>query len=185
MKILETERLVLRTWEDQDLKDILAMNQDPKVMQYFPSLQDLEATKCLMNKVEQHFAEYGYSLYAAIRKDTEEFIGFIGLFKTQFKAHFTPATEIGWRLLSEQWGKGFAVEGAKAVLKYAFEELKLPEIVSFTSQKNKRSIRLMQKIGLERDEKDDFDFPDMPADNPLKRHVLYRLTRDDYLSASK
>lgn len=176
VKILETNRLILRTWEDSDLQQMFAINQDPKVMEYFPGLQSLEMTKHFIDKVNQHFDNHGYSLYATIRKDTREFIGFIGLLTVDFEAHFTPATEIGWRLSSNQWGQGFATEGAKAVLDYAFRELKIPEIVSFTAEGNMKSIRVMQKIGLQRNPDDDFNNPKLDDSSPLKRHVLYRLS---------
>ena len=156
-KIIETDRLILRTWNDNDLQPMLAINQDPKVMEYFPYLQDLEMTKNFIDKVNTHFENHGYSLYATVRKDTGEFIGFIGLLIADFESHFTPATEIGWRLSSKHWGKGFATEGAKAVLDYAFRELNIPEIVSFTAAGNAKSIRVMQKIGLQHNEADDFD----------------------------
>ena len=181
MKILETDRLILRTWNDDDLQPMLAINQDPKVMEYFPSLQDVDMTKNFIDKVNAHFKNHGYSLYAAVRKDTNEFIGFIGLLIAEFESHFTPATEIGWRLSSSHWGQGFATEGAKAVLGYAFRELKIPEIVSFTAAGNAKSIRVMQKIGLQHNEVDDFDHPKLDDTSPLKRHVLYRLTKENYL----
>jgi len=181
MKILETDRLILRTWVDEDLEQMLAINQDPKVMEYFPSLQDLEMTKNFIDKVNAHFENHGYSLYATVRKDTGEFIGFIGLFTPEFESHFTPAIEIGWRLSSNHWGQSFATEGAKAVLDYAFRELKIPEIVSFSATGNAKSIRVMQKIGLKHNEADDFYHPKLDDTSLLKRHVLYRLTRTQYL----
>ena len=173
--------MILRTWHDEDLQPMLAINQDPKVMEYFPSLQELEMTKNFIAKVNAHFENHGYSLYATVRKDTNEFIGFIGLLMADFESHFTPATEIGWRLSSKHWGKGFATEGAKAVLDYAFRELKIPEIVSFTTAGNAQSIRVMQKIGLQHNESDDFDHPKLDDESPLKRHVLYRLSREKYM----
>ncbi|MCB9493299.1 MAG: GNAT family N-acetyltransferase [Epsilonproteobacteria bacterium] len=184
MKILETERLLLRTLIHTDLQPMLDINQDPKVMEYFPSLQDLRATKAFITRVEQHFDKHGYSLYACIRKDLNEFIGFIGLLTPRFEAHFTPTTEIGWRLSSRHWGQGFATEGAKAVLDYAFRELKLPEIVSFTSVENIKSTRVMEKIGLQHNPNDNFDLPGLDKDHPLKHQVLYRLTRKEYLDIS-
>ena len=180
MKILETERLTLRTWSNNDLQPMFLINQDPKVMKYFPDLHDLEMTKNFIDKVNTHFENHGYSLYATVRKDTGEFIGFIGLLIADFKEHFTPAIEIGWRLSSNHWGKGFATEGAKAVLDYAFRELKIPEIVSFTAAGNAESIRVMQKIGLQHNERDDFDHPKLDDQSPLKRHVLYRLSCEKY-----
>jgi len=179
--IIETDRLILRTWLDSDLQLMLAINQDLKVMEYFPGLQDLKATTNFITKVNNHFDKHGYSRYATIRKDTSEFIGFIGLLIADFEAHFTPATEIGWRLSSKHWGKGFATEGAKAVLDHAFRELKIPEIVSFTAEGNAKSIKVMQKIGLRHNANDDFDHPKLDNTSQLKRHVLYRLSKEEYL----
>ena len=178
--MIETNRLILRTWNANDLQPMLAINQDPKVMEYFPSIQDLEMTKNFIDKVTAHFENHGYSLYATVRKDTNEFIGFIGLLITDFESHFTPATEIGWRLSSNHWGHGLATEGAKAVLDYAFRELNIPEIVSFTAAGNSKSIRVMQKIGLQHNERGDFDHPKLDDTSPLKRHVLYRLSHEKY-----
>lgn len=92
-----------------------------------------------------------------------------------FNAPFTPAVEIGWRLDYNYWGQGYAVEGAKAVLRYGFETLHLPKIVSFTTVTNIRSRRVMEKIGLTHHPEDDFDHPLLKGDHPLKRHVLYSL----------
>jgi len=179
--IIETNRLILRTWKNSDLKPMLSINQDPKVMEYFPGLQDLETTKNLILKINSHFKKHGYTLYATEIKNSGEFIGFIGLFTPGFESHFTPATEIGWRLSSKHWGQGFATEGAKAALDYAFRELKILEIVSFTSVDNTKSIRVMQKIGLQHTIDDNFDHPKLEEDSPLKQHVLYRLSREKYL----
>ena len=150
-------------------------------MEYFPELQGLETTKNLIVMINNQFEKYGYTAYATERKDSGEFIGFIGIFKPEFESHFTPTTEIGWRLSSNHWGQGFATEGAKAVLDFAFRELKIPEIVSFTAAENAKSIRVMQKIGLQHNEADDFDHPKLDDESPLKRHVLYRLSREEYL----
>ena len=179
--ILETSRLIFRTWQDQDLDLMLQINQDANVMEYFPGLQGLETTQNFIQKVRDHFDKFGFSLYAVVRKDNEEFIGFIGLMTVDFDAHFTPATEIGWRLGSKHWGLGFATEGAKAILDHSFRVIELPEIVSFTSKDNARSIRVMQKIGLKYNSMDDFDHPKLDTTSPLRQHVLYRLSRSHYL----
>ncbi|MDF1646345.1 MAG: GNAT family N-acetyltransferase [Legionellaceae bacterium] len=182
MKILETERLILRTFEVSDFDGMLAINQDPQVMAHFPGLVDAVGTQTLIDKINQHYTEYGYSLYAVELKSTGEFIGFVGLLTPGFDAHFTPNTEIGWRLSQRHWGFGYAPEAAHAVLAYAFNILELPELVSFTVVNNSNSRRVMEKIGLKHDEKDDFNHPNLSADSPLSRHVLYRLSREDYLS---
>jgi RimJ/RimL family protein N-acetyltransferase len=180
-KIIETERLILRTWSNDDLHALYSINQDLKVMKYFPSLQSLDATKNFIDKMKFHFEKYGYSLYATIRKDTSEFIGFVGLSKVAFNAHFTPTIEIGWRLSSKHWGKGFATEGARAVLDYAFRELDISEVVSFTAKDNTKSINVMQKIGLNNNQDDNFNHPKLDDSSPLKYHVLFRISRDEYL----
>ncbi len=184
MKILETERLILRTWIDSDLQPMFEINQDPIVMEYFLGLQDLETTKNLITKVNNHFDQHGYSLYACVKKDSREFVGFIGLLIADFNAHFTPATEISWRLSSKHWAQGLATEGAKAVLNYAFRKLQITEIVSFTAMDNAKSIKVMQKIGLQHNADDDFDHPKLDDNSPLQRHVLYRLSRDQFLEGN-
>lgn len=180
MKILETDRLLLRTWRDDDLEPFFAINQDPQVMEFFPSLQDLETTQRLITRSKEHLKAHSYSLYACERKDIRAFIGFIGLMTPHFDAHFTPAIEIGWRLASSAWGKGFATEGARAILEDGFQRLELSEIVSFTAKQNQKSIRVMEKIGLKHDAKDDFDHPKLEEGHPLRRHVLYRLSKERY-----
>ena len=184
--ILTTHRLVLRTWKQSDIAKMAAINADPVVMEYFPSAQDLKATKKLIEHINNHYAEYGYALYAVEIQESGEFIGFVGLNVPSFEIpNFSPTSEpvveIGWCLASRSWGQGFATEAAGAVLHYAFTHLKLDEVVSFTSVSNVKSRRVMEKIGLQHDEKDDFNHPKLDKNSPLSRHVLYRLTRDDYL----
>lgn len=183
-RILETQRLILRTWCKADLEPMHKINQDPNVMEYLLPLNNKQQTQFLIDRINQHHAQHGYSLYAVELKATHEMIGFIGLLhrtKTELDVAFNPSTEIGWRLASQHWQKGLATEGAKAVLEHAFEVLKLSEIVSFTVIDNKKSRRVMEKIGLHYQSDEDFDHPKVPDNNPLKRHVLYRITKAQYL----
>lgn len=182
MRILETERLFLRTFQEKDVESLIAINQDQKVMQFFPAVPTQEETIVFIDKIISHQEEKNFSLYAVEIKNTGEMIGFVGLFTATFEAHFTPAIEIGWRLSSKHWNQGYATEAAKAVLEYAFKKLNLDEVVSFTSVLNKSSIRVMQKIGLHTNSEDDFDNPKVPSASPLIGHVLYRLKRSEYLS---
>ncbi|HHS3013009.1 GNAT family N-acetyltransferase [Legionella pneumophila serogroup 1] len=182
MRILETKRLFLRTFQEEDVESLIAINQDPKVMQFFPSIPTREETIAFIDRVISHQEEKNFSLYAAEIKNTGEMIGFVGLFTAAFEAHFTPAIEIGWRISSKHWNQGYATEAAKAVLDYAFKTLGLDEIVSFTSILNKPSIQVMRKIGLHTNSEDDFDNPKVPSGSPLVGHVLYRLKRSEYLS---
>lgn len=182
--IIETERLILRTWHENDIEPFAEINQDPNVMEHFPALLSKAETLSLIDRIFKHQDTYGYTLYAVELKSTHDMIGFIGLLhRTQedLDVPFNPSTEIGWRLSSKYWGKGYATEGAKAVLDYAFSVLDLPEVVSFTVEANTPSRRVMEKIGLKHNPDDDFDHPKLDVDSPLRRHVLYRLSKAAYL----
>jgi RimJ/RimL family protein N-acetyltransferase len=180
MKILETARLILRTWEDVDLDPMTAIDQDPKVREYLPGTSDRNATNANIQRFMQHYQTKGFSLYAVELKTTHEMIGFVGLMTPSFEAHFTPAIEIGWRLASKHWKKGYATEAAEAILHYGFTQLGLDEVVSFTVLNNLPSRRVMEKIGMRHNPNDDFDHPKIVDGSPLKRHVLYRLSKADY-----
>ncbi len=180
MTTLKTNRLILRPWKETDLEPFAKLNADPRVMEYFPSILNPKESKDLAEHISSELEEQGWGLWAVSVPDIADFIGFIGLAKPSFEAHFTPAVEIGWRLASDQWGKGYATEGAKAALAYGFEALNLQEIVSFTATQNMRSRRIMEKIGMSYNPKDDFDHPKLPEDHPLKRHVLYRMTEQEW-----
>jgi 3-dehydroquinate dehydratase/shikimate dehydrogenase len=178
--IIKTERLTLRPWRESDLEPFARLNADPKVREYFPGLQTREESDASVRKASDHIQRCGWGFWAASLSQTDEFIGFIGLEDVPFKAPFTPAVEIGWRLAFEYWGKGYATEGALASLKYGFETLGLEEIVSFTTTQNMRSRRVMEKIGMHRDPSDDFDHPNLSEGHPLRRHVLYRLKHSEW-----
>ncbi|MBI2743595.1 MAG: GNAT family N-acetyltransferase [Chlamydiales bacterium] len=180
MKTIETQRLILREWKPEDLIPFAEINQDPKVMECLLKPLTLEESAAMMERMQNHFKEHGFGPFACVVKETDELIGFVGLYVPNFEAHFTPCVEIGWRLSSKAWGKGYATEAARAVLKAAFGEYGLREVVSFTVPKNLRSIAVMEKIGMKRDMKGDFLHPKIPAGHPLHQHILYRITRDEY-----
>jgi len=173
--VLETERLRLREWEYGDRGPFAQINADLRVMEFFPKCLNREESDAMVDRIESHFRAKGFGLYAAELRDGGRFIGYVGLHTPTFEAHFTPCVEIGWRLASDVWGKGLATEGALAVVQHAFENLGLDEIVSFTVPANRRSIRVMEKIGMTREAGDDFEHPNLPVGHPLRHHVLYRL----------
>ena len=178
---LESARLLLRQWRDEDLPEFAAMCADPQVMRYFPApLSRLESAS-LIGRIRGHFAEHGFGLWALERKDTGQFIGFTGLGVVGFDAPFTPATEIGWRLAREHWGLGYASEAAWTALRCGFDRLALKEIVAFTTLSNLPSEKVMQAIGMHHDSADDFEHPRLATDHPLRHHVLYRITREQWL----
>ena len=174
--MFETKRLILREWKDTDIAPFAAMNQDPKVMEFFPATLSLDETKNLIERIRQHFKTHGFGLFAVELKATGEFIGFVGLMIPTFEAHFTPCVEIGWRIASAHWKQGYATEAAKMVLHLALEKYGLKEVVSFTAAVNLPSIAVMKKIGLQHNPQDDFDHPRLDKAHSLSRHVLYRLT---------
>lgn len=179
MKILKTERLVLRTWQEKDLEPFAAMNQDPKVMECFPNCLTLPETHAMIERFTKHIAQHGFGLFACELTESKEFMGFVGLNIPTITAHFTPCVEVGWRLAARFWDKGFATEAAKAVLQLGFNEYQLKEIVAFTAEQNKRSRRVMEKLGMQHDEIDNFYHPNIPKDHPLSLHVLYRITNNN------
>ncbi|MGA3235151.1 MAG: GNAT family N-acetyltransferase [Bryobacteraceae bacterium] len=171
---VETARLRLRDWRDQDREPFYRMNSDPRVMEFFPAPLSREESDALVDRIEAHQQRHGFTFFAAELRPTAQFIGFIGIVHTPFEAHFTPCVEIGWRLAAEAWGQGLATEGAQAVLRFGFHDLKLPEIVSLTVPSNLRSRRVMEKLGMTCNPADDFDHPRLPQGHPLRLHVLYR-----------
>ena len=171
---LITNRILLRRWQESDREPFRALNADARVMEFFPALLKPEESDQAITRVELHFERYGFGFYAAELIETGKFIGFIGLNIPSFDAPFMPAVEIGWRLAHAAWGRGLATEGAHAVVRHALETLEIAELVSFTTAANLRSRRVMEKIGMVRDEAADFEHPDLPAGHPLRPHVLYR-----------
>ena len=151
------------------------MNADPRVMEHFPSTMTREESDALIDRVEDAFDRLGYGLWALEVAETGAFIGFTGLIRHTFEAHFTPAVEVGWRLAVDAWGHGYATEAARASLAYGFDRLGLAEIVSMTIPANTRSQAVMRRIGMTRDPADDFDHPRLKADDRMRRHVLYRI----------
>ena len=169
----------MRPWCSSDREPFARLNADPRVMEHFPSPLSREESDALADRIDGHIAEHGWGLWAVEIPGLAGFAGYIGLAVPRFTAHFTPCTEIGWRLAAEWWGRGYATEGARAVLRFAFSDLGLREVVSFTTVSNEASQRVMKRIGMTRNPADDFDHPGLPPDHPLRRHVLYRLARND------
>jgi ribosomal-protein-alanine N-acetyltransferase len=180
---IETERMVLRAWQMSDREEFARLNSDVRVMEFMPACLSNAESDLFLDRIEQHFLKHGFGLYAVDLRESGRFIGTVGLMVPAFKAHFTPCVEVGWRLSADCWGRGLATEGAGAVVQHAFESLNLESLVSFTVQANVRSRRVMEKIGMSRDSADDFQHPSLPQGHPLRPHVLYRLSRTDWMRA--
>lgn len=179
---IHTPRLTMRRWRPEDGEAFATMFADPKVMEFYPPAGNRADIDAFIQRIERHFATHGFGLWAVEVPEVAPFIGYVGLAHVPFEAHFTPAVEIGWRLMSNHWGKGYATEAARAALNFGFSELDLKEIVSFTVPANRRSWRVMEKIGMSRSDADDFDHPRLEEGHWLRRHVLYRISRERWFS---
>ena len=160
------------------------MNADPRVMEFFPKTYSPLESEDGLARIRAHFAVHGFGLWAVERVGEGRFVGMVGLAVPTFVARFTPCVEVGWRLLVEHWGHGYATEAARAALHFGFESLGLPEIVSFTTANNLRSRRVMERLGMYRTPDDDFMHPSLPDGHPLRPHVLYRLPRAAFVAGS-
>lgn len=182
MESIETDRLLLRPWRNEDLAPFAALNADPQVMEHFVSTYSRRESDETAARIRARLEQRGYGFWAVEVKGSEPFVGFVGLAHADFEAPFTPAVEIGWRLARASWGRGYATEAARAALRFAFAQLGLAEVVSFTVPANRRSRAVMERIGLKRDLGGDFDHPRVVEGHPIRRHVLYRLRREDWQS---
>ncbi len=178
--MLYTERLLLRDWTDADMVPFAAINADPRVMEFLGPVMGRTASDELATKIRQHVHAHGYGLWAAEIPAQSRFIGFIGLNVIDW-APLAGSVEIGWRLAHSHWKQGFASEGAREVMRYAFEQLALGEVIAFTAVGNRRSRGVMERIGMERAPERDFDHPKLAPDDALRPHVVYRRTREDWL----
>jgi RimJ/RimL family protein N-acetyltransferase len=174
---LQTERLKLRRWRAADVEPMIAINSDPKVFEFYPHVPKREESVRMMEKIPLHFERHNLGLWCA-ENLSGEVMGFIGLNVPDYEAPFTPCVEIGWRLGSQFWGKGYATEGAKECLRDGFERVGLKEIVAMTTPRNIRSQRVMIKLGMTRDFDSDFEHPKVQVGNPHRPHILFRISRN-------
>lgn len=174
---IRTERLLLRRWVAADRAPFAALNADPEVAEHLPGVISRTESDAFADRIEAHFDSHGYGLWAVEVPGITPFAGFVGLSTPRFEARFTPCVEVGWRLARGCWGQGYATEAAREALDFAFRQLGLEEIVSFTVPENVRSRAVMERIGMTRDPDGDFDHPRLPEGHRLRRHVLYRIAR--------
>lgn len=187
--ILETERLYLRQWVEDDFARFAKMSADPRVMKYFPKLLSVEQSNQIAAKCQQLIADRGWGFWAVGLKKSHEagrFIGFVGLHEPQADLPFAPCIEVGWRLHPNYWGQGYATEAGRAALEFAFEVLNANEVVSFTAAINQPSRLVMERLGMTNTQSD-FEHPAIPESDPphpLARHVLYKITRREWTASN-
>jgi RimJ/RimL family protein N-acetyltransferase len=177
---LRTRRTLLRQWKDADLPAWVAMNADPEVRRHFPTLLSEEEARAEAQRVRDWIAQRGWGIWALEIPGVLPFAGVVGLHVTTFEAPFVPCVELGWRLSAAAWGRGYATEAASAATEFAFDRLDLPEVVAFTIPANTRSRGVMEKLGMRHDPADDFEHPRVEPGHPMRPHVLYRLTRENW-----
>lgn len=174
--LFKSERLGFRLLSEDDLPEFTEMNKSKDVMKYFPKPLTPEESRVFLDRIRNHFLTYAFSLYAVDLLESETFIGFTGFIYQDFEAYFTPCIEIGWRIKSEFWNKGYGTEAAKQVLNYGYETFQFNEIYSITAKINKKSERIMQKIGMTKN--GEFHHPKLEKNSLLKEHVVYKVERN-------
>jgi RimJ/RimL family protein N-acetyltransferase len=178
--VFETERLLLRPWNDGDVEHYVAMSGDAEVMRFVtPEPFDRERAERVAAYYRERLEINGYGSWIAETKSDGAFAGIILLQDVPFEAAFTPAIEVGWFLPRSSWGKGYATEGAHAALDYAFDALKVDDVIALTTVHNLRSRHVMERLGMTYEPQNDFKFPSLPPDDPLSSCVVYRIRRND------
>lgn len=176
---LKTQRLILRNWEERDRDLFFEINNDNKVMKFFPFRRDRKQSDEVMDKISALIKKNGFCFAAIELKQTGECIGFCGLHICGSDIKLPAGTvEIGWRLSPRHWGNGYVTEAALKWLDYGFNKLKLPEIVSFAVPENLASLAVMKRIGMTAKPERDFIHESVPDTHPhLKPHSFYSITK--------
>lgn len=169
--LFKSTRLGFRNWLDSDLEKLAAINADKKVIKFFPSIRTRQETKNFISRMQTQFSEKGYCYFAIDQLEDDTFIGFIGLSKQNYAAHFTPCIDIGWRLAKTAWNKGYATEGAKRCLEFGFKKLQFDKIYSIAPVINTNSEQVMKKIGMRKVKT--FAHPQLLDNARLRKCVLY------------
>lgn len=174
--LFKSQRLGFRNWKDSDIPKVALLNSDPLVMEYFPETLSEEKTREFVARMQQQYEHKGFCYFMVEKLETAEFIGFIGIAEPTYESAFTPGIDIGWRIAQKEWNKGFATEGAKRCLEYAFNTLKVPRIFAVCPLINKRSVAVMQKIGMK--EYGVFEHPLLEKYEHLRTCVVYEIFRE-------
>lgn len=180
MQQIQTKRLLLREWQPSDLEPFANLTADQEVMKYFESTLTRQQSDALAQRIQAQIDTDGFGFFAAQRRDSGQMIGFIGVRRIRQGLPFAPCVEIGWRLARAHWGVGFATEGARACLKFAFGVQRVDQVVSFTPTLNRRSENVMIKLTMHKSA-DNFIHPALPATHPLAEHVLYKISHKQWL----
>lgn len=169
----------MRPWKKSDFHPFAVMNADTEVMRYFSSILSEMESNSLAEKIQSRLEKNGWGLWALETRTDSSFIGFTGLNQPDANMPPSPCVEIGWRLASPFWGKGFATEAGTECLRFAFQQLQLEKIVSFTATINTPSIAVMRRLGMV-NTKHNFLHPNIDKKSPLCQHVLFEITNNKF-----
>lgn len=181
---LRTPRVLLRALRDDDAAPLAALNADPQVMEHFPAVLTRAESDAFMARLRQGDPARGLGTWAMEVPGVAPFVGLFMLKQPGVDLPCQPCVEVGWRMATEFWGRGYVTEAGHAALAYGFETVHLGEIVSFTATGNLRSRRVMERLGLVHDAAGGFEHPSVPAGHRLRAHVLYRLAREAWRERS-
>ena len=175
--MIETARLVMRSWRDDDLAPFQAICSDPEVMATLGPLLDIDETRALIERVRRRDAEDGHSFWALERLEDERLVGWCGVIRGNV-GPVDGKAEIGWRLARDCWGVGYATEAARDAIDWAFANLPDDDVWAITWQGNDRSRAVMERLGMRRHPDLDFDHPKLAEGDPLRPHVTYSIARN-------
>ena len=169
---LETARLILRDWREEDLDALHRINSDPLVMATIGPLQDRTAAEASLGRLMARSVRDGHTLWALERKGDGRVIGFCGIV-TGTVPHIEQELEIGWRLASDCWGQSYAREAAEAAIAWFAVHRPGQRLCAITAATNARSWGLMERLGMNRRPDMDFLHPALREGHPLRSHITY------------
>lgn len=179
--VLETPRLVLRSWQDGDVDDFLVVNSDPEVMATLGPVMNRDQVAAAIVRMQGIEAEHGHCFWAMVRREDDRLIGWCGAIRGSVDP-IKGQPEIGWRMRRDAWGHGYATEAAAVTLGWLFANRDDDSAWAITTPANRGSRAVMERLGMTYLPELDFNHPGVPADDPLLRHVTYRITRDEWLA---
>ncbi|GLB53660.1 N-acetyltransferase [Neptunitalea chrysea] len=176
--LFTSERLGFRNWEKDDLDEFASLNADKEVMKHFPNILTIKETADFIDRLQNHYKQYGHNYFAVEVINTGEFIGFIGLAYQTYETNFTPNVDIGWRLKKNAWGNGYATEGAKRCLEFAFNTLHLDNVIATCTERNYKSEHVMKKIGMKKH--GSFNHPRLKKFPDYERCLCYVIAKNEW-----
>ncbi|WP_338057191.1 GNAT family N-acetyltransferase [Sphingomonas corticis] len=173
---IETPRLILRRWREEDVAPFHAMGQDAEVMRFLGPPMTTDDCRAVVVRQNTIAGEFGRCFFALERRGDGAFLGFCGVKPGPAGTPVEGEAEIGWRLARAAWGRGYATEAARAALDAEWGR-GTTQVLAITVPANARSRAVMERLGMTHEPAGDFDHPALAPGDPLRRHVLYRIER--------